>query len=52
MTSKCFILPIDLYDFSNAQPENINVEDYDRHMQLIFHQILVYTIWYLLMQMF
>ena len=28
-----FILPIDLYDFSNAQPENINVEDYDRHMR-------------------
>ena len=28
-----FILPIDLYDFSNAQPENVNVEDFDRHMR-------------------
>ena len=28
-----FILPIDLYDFSNAQPENVNIEDFDRHMR-------------------
>lgn len=28
-----FILPIELLDFSNAQPENINIEDFDRHMR-------------------
>ena len=28
-----FILPIDLQDFSNAQPENTNIEDFDRHMR-------------------
>ena len=28
-----FILPIDLQDFSNAQPENTNVDDFDRQMR-------------------
>ena len=30
-----FILPIDLYDFSNAQPENTNIDDYDRQMRTV-----------------